>query len=333
MSTVTGSASGSGPYSPENDPFIHGVRNVPRTLEDGTVVYDAIPLRQEDLLFPEEWDHHVITEGHRRDCKYLQNVFERQLHGVEGARVLGDLRVDWSHAEIRPMGPDVVVVRGAHVWRDWSTFDVVKEGATTALIVEVTSPDTRKNDLIIKRDLYYQVGVSYYAIVDRRERRGVIEVSVAGYHRGASAFEQLPRNDRGWIWLEPVGVWLGVDGDRAVCYQADGTLIADYTAVADERDEFEKAAKSAVQDADAERARAEAAVQAAAAERTRAEAAVQVAAAERTRAETAVQAASVEQERADAERERADAEARSRAALEARMREMEAELHRLRGEI
>jgi hypothetical protein len=178
MSAITGPATGPGRQTPEEDPFFHGVRNVPRTLEDGTVVYDSIPLRPGDLLFPEEWDHHVITAGHARDCKYLHEVFERQIQGVDGAWVLGDLRVDWSHPEIKPLGPDVLVIFGVPRWRDWRTFNVAAEGATIALIVEVTSPDTRENDLIIKRDLYYQLGVLFYAIVDRHDRRGTVEVSV-----------------------------------------------------------------------------------------------------------------------------------------------------------
>jgi colicin import membrane protein len=291
MSTLTDPASDSGHYLPENDPFLHGVRHVPRTLEDGTVVYDEIPLRQEDLLFPEEWDRHVITAGHQRDCRYMMDVFERQLHGAEGARVLGDLRVDWSHPEIRPMAPDVIVVLGARQWRDWSTFNVLKEGASAALIVEVTSPDTRENDLIIKRDLYYQLGVSFYAIVDRHDRRGVIELSVLGYHRGRSAFEELPRNDRGWIWLETVGVWFGVEGDRAICYRPDGTAIPGYRVMADALDDSEM------------------------------------------RADAADRAAAIAKARADAERVRADAEASSRARLEERLREIEADLRRLRGEV
>jgi hypothetical protein len=258
MSTATGPTTGPGRYSAEDDPFRHGVRSVPRTLEGGTIVYDQIPLRQEDLLFPQEWDRHVITEGHRRDCQYLQAAFEQQVRGVAGSRVLGDLRVDWSHPEIQPLGPDVIVVTGARTWRDWATFNVVAEGAATPLIVEVTSPDTRNNDLVIKRDLYYRLGVACYAVVDRHERRGGIEVSVTGWHRGESEFEELPRDSRGRIWLEPVQAWLGVEGDRAICYLADGTPIPDYAELADALSDAKLRADAEGKRADSEaRARAE----------------------------------------------------------------------------
>lgn len=304
MSTVTGPKPGPGRHSEEDDPFRHGVRHVPRTLDDGTVVYDQIPLRQEDLLFPEEWDRHVITDGHRLDCNYLQNAFAVQVQGDATARVLGDLRVDWSHPEIQPLGPDVILVTGVNGRRDWTTFNVVAEGAATPLVVEVTSPDTRNNDLVVKRDLYFRLGVAYYAVVDRHVRRSGVEVSVTGWHRGESAFEELPRDARGRIWLEPVRVWLGVEGERAICYLADGTPIPDYPALAHALSDTEQRVQSERKAAKAERRRA-------AAERKRAEA---------------------ERERADAERERADTEARARAELEQRLRDTEAELRRLRGE-
>lgn len=255
MSTVTGPPADPGAFTPENDPFRHGERHVPRNLADGTVVYDVVPLRQEDLLFPEEWDRHAITEGHRRDCVYLQNVFQRQIQGVEGAKLLGDLRVDWSHPVIRPMGPDVVVAFGVRRLKDWATFNVAAEGATIELIVEVTSPDTRENDLVIKRDLYYQVGVSHYAVVDRHERRGSVDVSVLAFRRGQRAFEEIPKNDRGHYWLEPVKVWLGVEGDRAVCYLPDGTPAPDYADAVAALAEAERRLKEA--DAELRRLRGE----------------------------------------------------------------------------
>jgi Uma2 family endonuclease len=289
MSIVAGTGSEFDKHSAEEDPFIHGVRKVKRILEDGTEVYDEIPLRQEDLLFPEEWDRHVITAGHYRDCSYLHNAFIRQVRDIPDAKVLGDLRVDWSHPEIRPLGPDVIVVFGVRGWRDWATIKIAEEGATVALIVEVTSPDTRNNDLVIKRDLYYQLGVEYYAIVDRHERRSGVDVRVLGYGRGPTEFEELPGDERGWIWLEPVKLWLGVEGDRAVCYDADGSPIPEVAELTTllEGSEQEKNA--------------------------------------------ALLAAAAERQRADIERQRADNEARERAALEERIRQLEAELKQQRG--
>lgn len=234
MSTIASPTPSPEPFLPETDPFRYGFRYIPRTLENGTVVLDQMPLQPEDLLFPEEGDFHVNSTDHQRDCRYLMDVFEVQLQGVEGAKVFRELRTDWSHPEIRPLGPDIIVISGVHHSQNWPTFKVVDEGATIPLIVEVTSPlpESRKNDVVFKRDFYYQLGVMFYAIVDRQERRGVKKVSVLVYGRGASEYEELPRNEQGRIWLEPVGVWLGVEGNRAMCYRRDGTAIPDLAEIA-----------------------------------------------------------------------------------------------------
>ena len=90
-------------------------------------------------------------------------------------------------------------------------------------------------------------------------------------------------DERGWLWLESVNVWLAVNEQDVVCY--DGVTeepLGDYTALKGENLEA----------------------------RERAEA---------------------ERQRADAQSQRADAEAQSRMVAEERLRELEAELSRLRG--
>ena len=54
---------------------------------------------------------------------------------------------------------------------DWATLDVAAEGARPALVVEVTSPSTRENDLGTKPDFYHRAGVPLYVIADVAGRR------------------------------------------------------------------------------------------------------------------------------------------------------------------
>ena len=110
-----------------------------------------------------------------------------------------------------------------------------------------------------------------------------LPVQLIGYQLTEAGYVPLAKNERGWLWLEPVGVWLGLRGKNLACYDEAGNLIEDYTRVSQARD-------------DEARGRAEA------------------------------------EERADDEaRRRAEAEECADEA-EARIRELEAELRRLRGE-
>ena len=145
--------------TPGVDPFRHGIRYLRRTLPNGEVVSEPVPLRPEDLLFPEEGVHPVIKDGHRIDWTYLERTFRRRVAGMAGALVLADMRFDFNIPSVRPLGPDLLVIHGVRKRRDWSTFDVGAEGARPILVGEITSPDSRKHDLGRKRGFYYWAGI------------------------------------------------------------------------------------------------------------------------------------------------------------------------------
>ena len=156
---------------PEADPFRYGWRYVKVTRPDGTMDFDQVPLTLEDTLYPQEEDFIVTSYGHHSDCHYLSSVLGARLVGDPSAVVLSDCRVAFV-PELRPVGPDVAVFLGVRQVRDWGTFDAVQEGARPVLVIEVTSPETRSNDVGIKVAYYHQAGVPLYVIVDAREVGG-----------------------------------------------------------------------------------------------------------------------------------------------------------------
>jgi colicin import membrane protein len=267
----------------EDDPFRYGCRYVKRVQPDGSEEFDQIPLTLEDLLHPEEEDYHVNTDGHEVDGFYLRGAIQAKLADDPSAVVLTDCRVAWDVPGLRAHGPDVTVIFGVRRRRDWRTFDVAVEGVRPSLLIEVTSDDSRRNDLVVKVEHYARAGVSQYVIADAREEHGARRVKLISYRLGPGGYEPQPPDDRGRVWLESVGLWLGVEpwpevgGERLVCYDPEtGERIGNDTQI--------------------------------------------------RRALTAeVQA------RAEAE-DRAAAEARARAEAEDRVRQLEAELRRLRGE-
>jgi hypothetical protein len=239
------------PRPSKNDRFRHGIRYLRHRQPNGTVEVEEIPLRPENLLFPQEGDRPVVTDGHTSDCHYLRSVFKSQLVRVKGAVVLCDCRVDFCNPDFEPLGPDVVVMFDVKRKYNWSTFNVDKEGARPMLVVEITSPDSRKYDLKTKVDLYYRANVSTYVIVDRHERHRRLFMHLLGYRRGRRGYVAMKPDKQGRLWLEAAGVWIGITEERAVCFDRDGNRIGDYEEIAQaleqEKKAFEKEKKARTQ--------------------------------------------------------------------------------------
>jgi colicin import membrane protein len=295
---------------PADDPFRYGWRYVRRPTPDDPDHLEPVPLTLEDVLHPEEGDFIVHSDRHETDRMYLTAVLRARLEVHGRAIVLSDVRVAWDVPDLRPHGPDVMVIPGLRERRDWSTFDVAEEGVRPALIIEITSPETRENDVVWKVAHYARAGVAQYVIVDNIGRRGERQLRLLDYRLVGDTYRLQPPDERGWVYLELAELWVGVEGDHVVCYTDDGTAFGDYATVVQQAAEAEARARAAEEQAQRE-----------AAARAEAEALAR-AAAEQAQREAAA--------RAEAE-EQARREAAARAALEARLRELEAELRRLRG--
>jgi Uma2 family endonuclease len=328
---------------PEEDPWRYGWRYVKHTLPDGREEFKQVPLKQEDLLHPQEEDFHVQTRGHIRDCRYLSMTLARRLKGRPGVVVFDDMRTDFGIEGVEPLGPDVEVF--TEVPPTWNsrraTFYRAQEKAQPLLVIEVTSASTRHNDFGIKMEFYRQAGAPVYAIVDRHDEPDEpLEVSALGFRLTPDGYVPLPPDGQGRVWLETVGLWLGAENGEAFLYDQAGVRIE---AIEDIADAALQALARAEERADEThslmdeevRARREAESRAEQEARARAEAQAQVREEARARAEA--------EARARAAEARAGEEARLRAVLEARLNDLandlaprvqalESELRRLRGQ-
>jgi colicin import membrane protein len=244
----------------EADPFRYGWRYVTRKQPDGRVELEQVPLTLEDLLFPEEGDFAVQFPSHVNDCLFLKMIFETRLAGDDEAVVLSDCRVDWNLPGVRPLGPDVAVFLGVPHDFDRGTLGLVKDSATPVLVVEVTSPDTRKNDFGIKKDFYHRAGVPLYVIVDARPGPKGRRVKLHGFRHAPHDYEAIPLDDQNRLWVEPLGLWLAIEDRRVVCLDgATGERIGDYGDQVQARIEAEaRSAEAEVRSAEAEARSAEA---------------------------------------------------------------------------
>ena len=255
LSSATRTASTAGAAGA--DRFAYGWRYVRRTLENGAEVVEQVPLTRADLLHPQEEDVILHSSEHERTCTYLQNVLEARLATDPTAVVLRDGRVAWDVPDVQPLGPDIAVILGVQAQKNWSTFDAAVEGVSPALIIEVTSPETRSLDLIDKVDEYDMAGVPLYVIVDLYRRRGHTRIRLLAYHQSSDGLTPLTPDERGWFRLEPVGIWIGTQADRAVCYDAAGNPLDDYVSVSAARIAAENRAMAAEARAVAAEARAD----------------------------------------------------------------------------
>lgn len=235
----------------DTDPFRYGWRYVKRVAADGSEDYDQIPLSLEDLLFPEEGDHHVETPAHRIDCNYLLAAFQDQLAHRTGCVVVSDCRIDWGTEAVRPMGPDVAVFFDAVEFNpNAGTFYVADAEAKPALVVEVASPETRSNDVGPKMELYPLAEVPFYAIADTTRWFPKRVMRLLGYKLGPDGYEPVPLDDQGRLWLEPVGLWLALGDQKVLLQTPDGQTIGDYRTLSVERTQMRGQLKAAGEERD-----------------------------------------------------------------------------------
>jgi len=338
MSTVsTSQVPKPGPGQP--DPFRYGWRYVRVRGPDGTESLEQVPLTLEDVLHPEMGDFIVQSDPHDDDLNYLKDVFKSRLGDDSHAAVVSDCRVDWNLADVRPLAPDIAVFLGVKLRRPWVTLDVAAEGVKPAMVVEVTSPDTRSNDLDIKVDYYHRARVPLYVIADALQDDGEERhLRLIGYRYTARQYQKIVPDARGWLWLEPVRLWLAVvqdrqlGYDRVACFDPEsGEEIGDYTAVRKALMAEKEARTQAERRAETEAARAdlEAEARASAEHRAAAEADARALAEHRAAAEADARALAEHRAAAEADarasaEHRAAAEADTRALAEARVRELEA---------
>jgi hypothetical protein len=313
---------------------------------DGTIDFDQVPLTPDDVLHPQVDDFIVNTNSQDDDRVYLKTVFKARLNPVLRAVVLADCRVDFNIPGVRPLGPDIAVFFGVErdPKYDWATFNVAAEKARPVLVIEVTSRNTRKNDVGIKVEYYQRAGVPLYVIADVKGRGSKRQVKLRGYHAVDGKYQEIVPNAQGWIYLEPLRLWLGVKVDRSgsferlACFEPEtGEETGDYTAQVEARAEAEARTQTEAQarvqaEARAQtealaRAEAEARAQTEALARAEAEARAQTEALARAEAEARAQTEALARAEAEA---RAQTEAQAHAEAEKRIRELEAKLKRSR---
>lgn len=291
------------PTTPDDDPWCYGWRYLQRPIPGDEDHMERVPLTLEDVLHPEEGDYIIHSDRHESDRLYLAQVLHTCLAASGGALVLSDVRITWDQSLLGSHNPDLMVIPGLNEQRDWRSFDVAKEGLRPCLIIELTAPATRSNDLDAKVYHYAYGGVAQYIVVDDAGRGETRQLNLVGYHLVGHSYHMQAPDAAGRLWLDVAQIWLGVKGERVICYDQQGQELGDYSA----------------------------AIQLAAVAKARAASAESLVRYEtEARSEAEERAASADEARAEAEARVATLEARI-IAMEAQIQTLQAELKRLRG--
>ncbi|HIK09909.1 MAG TPA: Uma2 family endonuclease [Oscillatoriaceae cyanobacterium M33_DOE_052] len=246
------------------------------------------PMPPTDLIFddgePLESNRHRI--GMNVLIRSLQQAWSQRNDFFTG----GNMFVYYSSAQIRNRefrGPDffaVLNIDGSYPRQGWVVWE--EGGRYPDVIVELMSPSTAAIDTGPKKDLYERVFRTPDYFVYNPFKRN----SLQGWHLDASQhYQPLVPNERGWLWCETLGFWLGtwegtIDREGAVWlrfYDGEGNLVPLPEEAAQQLAEQER------QNAEQERQNAEQAQQQAEQAQQQAEQERKNAEQERTRAEQA----------------------------------------------
>lgn len=166
------------------------------------------PMPPTDLIFDD--GEPLETNRHR----IAMNVLIRSMLEAKADRedyfVGGNMFIYYSSAQVRNKdfrGPDFFVVLGVDGRADRPGWVVWEEnGRYPDVIVELMSPSTAAVDTGTKKDIYEQIfRTPDYFVFDPYDPD-----SFQGWHLDTNqGYQPLVPNERGWLWCQRLGLWLG----------------------------------------------------------------------------------------------------------------------------
>ncbi len=185
-----------------------------------------------DLIFDDGAE--MESNRHRIAMTVLIRSIEQGLANRNDFFVGGNMFIYYSVKQVRNQdfrGPDffaVLGVDGTPSRQGWVVWD--ENGRYPDIILELLSPSTASQDMGKKKDIYEQVfRTPNYFVFDPFDPN-----SLQGWRLDASLrYQSLVPNERGWLWCETLGFWLGtwegiVDRETAVWvrfYDESGNLV------------------------------------------------------------------------------------------------------------
>ena len=167
------------------------------------------PLPPTDLIFDD--GEPLESNRHRIAMNVLIEGIHQAYRGRDDYFSAGNMFVYYSSEQVRNRefkGPDFFVtlnVDGTKERQGWVVWE--EAGRYPDAIVELMSPSTAKQDTGKKKDLYEQTFKTRdYFVYDPFDKH-----SLQGWYLSSNlCYEEIVPDDRGWLWCESLGLWLGI---------------------------------------------------------------------------------------------------------------------------
>lgn len=228
---------------------------------DGRLEPVELPLTRERYLNPRYGDKLTQGELHADVLAELKELLGAHFKPQRDVKVLMDLQHRFGRGLYAP-APDVSIIHGVrHPGRKRNSFNVVKEGVTPSLIIEVASPfdpRVRKMDRVDKYQFYQQVGIPEYLMVDPPRKSNEHRFQLQGYRLVQGCYQPIAPDAQGRLLSGTTGLWFGVSADGQRIDVFDARTEERLLPLEEEREARQKAEKKAARETAArERAEAE----------------------------------------------------------------------------
>ncbi|MBZ8180375.1 Uma2 family endonuclease [Oscillatoria salina] len=190
------------------------------------------PMPPTDLIFDD--GEPLESNRHRIAMNVLIRSLQQGYSDISNFFTGGNMFIYYSSSQARNRdfkGPDffaVLNVDGRNDRQGWVVWE--ENGRYPDVIVELMSPSTARIDKGPKKDIYEQVfRTPNYFIYDPFDPD-----SLQGWHLDpGNGYQELQPNERGWLWCQRLGYWLGtwegtIDRETAVWlrfYDESGNLV------------------------------------------------------------------------------------------------------------
>lgn len=173
----------------------------------------TISRRRSAVHYPET-DGKPMAESdlHRIEMVRVIDTLADAFAGRADVYVTGNLLLYYEEGNPRAsLAPDAMVVIGVPKTPLRRTYKVWEEGVAPAAVVEVTSPSTRREDLVRKRDLYARLGVQEYYLYDPLAE--YLHPALQGYRLEGGTYRPMTPDADGAFLSDALGMRLVlVDG-------------------------------------------------------------------------------------------------------------------------
>ncbi len=171
----------------------------------------AIPLEQEMEYPTSDGQPMAETTLHRKVMADLIEALERHFASVPDVWVGGNLFLCYRKGDpSAALAPDVLLARGVTKW-DRPNY-LLWEETPPALVVEVTSRKTRREDRGKKKDVYERIGVEEYVLFD--PYGDWLRPRLQGFRLEEGRYQPIVPAEDGSLASRTTGLILRPEGER-----------------------------------------------------------------------------------------------------------------------